>query len=194
MALFSKSLILKIRRGAIGIIPTDTLYGLVGLAQNKKTVARIYDVKGRDDTKPFIILITSLSDLKTFEVELDEKTHKKLNQFWPGKISVIFSCQSKKLSYLHRGTNSLGFRLPNDRPLVSLIEETGPLVAPSANPTGLKPAKNIAEAKKYFGDTIDFFIDGGKLGDEASTIVEIVGKNVKIIRKGADFQKVEKVV
>lgn len=96
---------------------------------------------------------------------------------------MILPCKSTKFQYLHRGTKSLAFRLPKKKPLRELLEKTGPLVAPSANPQGLEPAKNITEAKKYFGDMVDVYVAGGKLEGKPSKLISLLEKKPKILRK-----------
>lgn len=166
-------------------MPTDTLYGLVGQALDKKAVARIYKVRRRNPKKPLIILISSFRNLSRFSIKLDVKTKKILENLWPGPISVILSCPQSKFSYLHRGTNSLAFRLPKPQWLRRLIKKTGPLVAPSANPEGFPPAKTIKEAKRYFGSRADFYSGAGKLKSPPSTIISLKHGKIKIIREGA---------
>jgi len=180
-----KKLISLIKNGGVGILPTDTLYGLVGLTSNKKTVARIYRLKKRTPLKPCIILISSISDLKNFSVKINPKDKKLLTKIWPGKVSIVLPCSSKKFFYLHRGTKSLAFRLPKKKILIQILKKTGPLLAPSANWEGFLPAKNITEAKKYFGDKIDFYVNGGKLKSKPSTIVLLNNGKIKVLRPGA---------
>lgn len=162
-----------LRRGGVGILPTDTLYGLVGSALSKKAVARIYQLRKRDPKKPLIVLIGSFKDLAVFGIKLNNQTREFLRKVWPGKVSVILPCGSDNFVYLHRGAKSLAFRLPKDRRLADLLKNTGPLVAPSANLEGRPPAKTIAEAKRYFGNKADFYIDGGKKDSSPSLLVEI---------------------
>jgi L-threonylcarbamoyladenylate synthase len=185
MQINDKKLIEIIKKGGIGVLPTDTLFGLVGSVFSKKTVERLYEIKKRNPRSPLIILISSLDDLEKFEIKLDEFSRKFLQKNWPGKVSVIFPCSNQKFKYLHRGTKSLAFRLPNKKSLLSLIKKTGPLVAPSANPESEKPAKNITEAKKYFGGKVDFYISGRINNNLHSTLVEIKKGKIKILRKGA---------
>lgn len=154
-------------------MPTDTLYGLVGSAFNENTVARIYKLRKRNLRKPMIILIGSLADLKLFNLRIPRGTKKILREIWPGKVSVILPCPAKKFSYLHRGKNSLAFRLPQKAGLIKILKATGPLVAPSANFEGEPPAKTIKEAKRYFGNKVDFYLDGGKINFAPSTLIEI---------------------
>ncbi len=181
----SESLVKEIAGDKIGVIPTDTIYGLVGKALSKRAVRRIYKLRGRNCKKPMIILIGSLSDLKLFKIKLDKKAEELLKKLWPGKISVILPSPDQKFYYLHRGTKTLAFRLPRKQQLTKLLKKTGPLVAPSANPEGLKPAETAKEAEKYFGDKADFYVDVGKLASLPSTLVAIKNGKVIIKRQGA---------
>lgn len=172
-----------LKKDGIGVFPTDTLYGVIGSALSKKAVKRIYEVKGRDSNKPFIILISSLKDLKFFSVELSKEHKEYLDRVWPGRVSVILPVPGKKFEYLHRGTKSLAFRMPNSLRTRELIKKVGPLVAPSANPQGKKPASLIASAKKYFKDSVDFYIGAGKKDGKPSRIVSLLSKEPLIIRR-----------
>lgn len=178
-----KEIIETIKNGGIAVIPTDTMYGIVGSALNKKVVERIYEVRKRNKTKPLIILISSLNDLKKFGVK--DIPHEFLKSIWPDKITVILVSPTKKFEYLHRGHGKLGFRLPDNKELISLIKKTGPIVAPSANTEGNKPSKNIKEAEKYFGANVDLYLDKGSMPIIPSTMIGIENGVVKLLRKGA---------
>ena len=169
-----------LREGGIGVMPTDTIYGIVGRALDEKTVERIYSTRKRTPSKPMIILISSVNDLKLFNVktELDQ-----LNKFWPGKVSIILPCPDEQFYYLHRGSNSLAFRLPNDVALRQFISQTGPLVAPSANMEGMPPSTTIEEAEKYFGDNVDFYLDGGKIEGSPSKLLKLENGKIIELRK-----------
>lgn len=174
-----------LKKGGVGVLSTDTLYGLVGSALSKKAISRIYKLRRRNPKKPLIILISSLKDLDSFKIKLGGKSEKLLRKFWPGKVSVVLDCPSRKFVYLHRGTKTLAFRLPAKKSLIDLIEKTGPLAAPSANPEGKPAAETIREAKKYFGNKVDFYADAGKSGGSPSTLIRIENDNIIILRKGA---------
>lgn len=166
-------------------MPTDTIYGIVGSALNPQTVEEIYALRKRDTTKPLIVLISSLNDLKQFDIKLTKEQKSFLQKIWPNPVSVILSCPNEKFSYLHRGKKSLAFRVPRNGMLMQILKEVGPLVAPSANLEREKPAETIEEAKKYFGGKIDFSFDGGRLKSKPSTIVQLYedGKRI-VLRKG----------
>jgi len=169
----SKQVIEILKKGGVGVLPTDTVYGLVGRAEDKKAVERIYKLKKRNKSKPFIILISDLSDLKKFEVSPSKEIISFLKKIWPGRISIILPLQSLRFSYLHRGKKSLAFRIPASIFLRKVISKTGPLVAPSANFEGEPPAVSIEEAEEYFGDRVDFYFDKGEQDKPPSIILEL---------------------
>ena len=168
-----------LKNGGIGVIPTDTIYGIVGSALNPQTVEKIYTLRKRSKNKPFIILISSLDDLKKFDVTLTKEQENFLKKIWPNPVSVV----------LPRGKNSLAFRMPKNKNLLDLLKRTGPLVAPSANIEGQKPAQTLDEAKKYFGDQVDFYIDGGELIAKPSALIELASSGIKVLRPGLMFSK-----
>ena len=174
-----------IKDGGIGIIPTDTLYGIVGSAFLPDAVERIYKLKGRDYRKPFIVLISSIKAVERFGIALDGFSRTFLQEHWPGPVIVILSAPGGKFSYIHRGIKSIAFRLPDKGELIDFVKETGPLAAPSANPDGKTPARDIEEAKNYFGVEVDFYIDDGELDGSASKLVRIDGGTVEVLRKPA---------
>lgn len=172
--------------GCIGVMPTDTLYGVVASARNRKAVARLYRLRRATTSKPFIILLSSSRALRAFSVSPTLLQKRFLQKIWPGKVSAIFSVPNKKLQYLHRGTQTLAFRVPANRRLRKLISKTGPLVAPSANTEGKPPARSIKEARAYFGEQVDFYAPTrARLNQIPSTIISLVSKRPRIVREGA---------
>lgn len=189
---FWKKTALLLKEGAIGVIPTDTIYGICGSALNIKTVEKIYKLRKRGLTRPMIILISCLDDLKIFGIELNSWQKKFLLKILPAKISVILDCPASKFSYLHRGTKALAFRIPAKEELLNILAISGPLIAPSANWEGFEPAKIIARAKRYFGNEV-FYYNIGKLVSPASTLIDLTKKPIKIVRRGADYKKIERI-
>jgi L-threonylcarbamoyladenylate synthase len=173
-----------LKAGNIGVIPTDTLYGLVASVTHKEAVERVYKVKGRDKEKPSIILVPNSDILKEFGIS--EENIKMAEKFWPGPVSIILPSKSKKWDYLHRGTDSLAFRVPDDAELLKMLLQTGPLIAPSANLQGNPPARNIKEAKAYFTDKVDFYVDGGHLNKPPSTLISFLEQEFKILRHSVE--------
>lgn len=167
------------------MIPTDTLYGIVASVSNPESVERVYAIRNRDAGKACIILIADFLELGKFPLHLSSKEIDWLETVWPGKVSVMLPCADGQWRHLTRGTAHLVFRIPSDEVLRNLLRERGPLIAPSANPQGKTPAETIEEARRYFGNQVDFYIDGGTLQGEPSTIVQLENNRITIIRPGA---------
>ena len=159
-----------LNKDGIVVLPTDTLYGLVGSAFSKKAIERIYKIKNRNKDKKLIVLISSIRDLKKFKIKINKEEAKILKKFWPGRVSIILG--------------NIAFRFPKKKSLLKILKKTGPLVAPSANPEGKKPAESIKEAKKYFGDNVDFYLSGGTLKSEPSTLICIKDGKIEVLRQG----------
>ena len=173
-----------LKRGGIAVIPTDTIFGIVANAMNESAVQRLYEMRGRNPSKPCIVLCGSLEDLRLLEINVSEEELRMLNKIWPNPVSVIFQCPSDDMSYLHRGSKTLAVRIPKDTALSKFLKETGPLVAPSANPGGMPPAKNIEEAINYFGDSVGVYV-GGEVSNEPSTLIKVVQGKPEVLRRGA---------
>ena len=178
----SENLKKVLKKNGVAVMPTDTIYGIVGHALAPETVSRIYDLKKRAPEKPCIILIGNITELEKFSIHLPLEQKKMLLRYWsfnanqdfqPGPTSIILDCLEEKLSYLHRGTKTLAFRLPAQDSLKALLLEVGPLIAPSANPEGLLPAEDIKEAKKYFGNSVDYYMDMGRLAGKPSKLIKL---------------------
>ena len=175
------NLISILKTGKIAVMPTDTIYGIVARAEDKNVVERVYKIRQRAPAKPCIILIGDLAELEKFSIKLSREEKNRLKKYWsasssldgPGPVSIILDCLDDKFSYLHRGTKGLAFRIPASPELRNLLIHTGPLIAPSANVEGAEPAHNITEAKKYFGDLIDRYIDGGEITGKPSKLIQL---------------------
>lgn len=167
-----ENLIKVLKRNGVVVMPTDTIYGMVGRAENEAVVRRIYSIRKRNLKKPCIILIGDINELEKFSVFPTEEQKNIIKNF-SSPTSFILDCPDEKFAYLHRGTKTLAFRLPTSPELRELLLKTGPLIAPSANLEAKPLSKNISEAKKYFGNLVDLYIDGGEIKSKASKLIEL---------------------
>ncbi|MFA6520053.1 MAG: L-threonylcarbamoyladenylate synthase [Candidatus Paceibacterota bacterium] len=174
------NLINKFKGKGVVVMPTDTIYGVVGSALQESVVSRIYNIRKRAPEKPCIILISDVEELQKFSIELSTQQKKKIKEYWSFNntenfrpTSIILDCNEDKFTYLHRGTNTLAFRVPAEEDLRKMLTETGPLIAPSANPEGLNPSRNIDEAKNYFGNFVDLYINGGEITSLPSRVIKL---------------------
>lgn len=172
--------IADINKGKVGILPTDTLYGLVAKASNELAVSKMYNLKLRRN-KPGTLVASDINQL--VDLGLKKRYLQAVEQFWPGAVSVIIPTGAF-LGYLHQGKYSLAVRIPEDKELQKLLLATGPLLTTSANLPNQQPARNISEAQKYFGKTVDFYVDGGELAGEPSTVIRVVDDAIEVLRQG----------
>lgn len=171
-----------LRPGTVGVIPTDTVYGIVARAADPAAVQRLYALKKRDN-KPGTIIAASTNQLA--DLGIKRRYLKAVEQYWPGPISVIVPC-GPELNYLHLGKNGLAVRIPDHPKIHALLEKSGPLLTSSANQPGQQPAATIAQASDYFGDDVDFYQDGGNLSaQQPSTVIRIIDDAIEVIRQGA---------
>ena len=145
-------LIQTLLAGGIAVVRTDTLYGIVARADDEDAVEKVYQAKGRNARKSCIVLVANASqaygDISTIDHERSLPT------------SILVESPNAP-AWLLRENSLIAHRIPGIDWLQDVIARTGPLIAPSANPEGLPPAATIAEAKKYFGEKVDVYIDGG---------------------------------
>lgn len=177
----------RLSRGEVGVLPTDTLYGIVGSALKPAVVERVYALRNRQRDKPMIVLIGGWGDFDRLQVQIPERTLELLNKIWPGPVSVVLSAPSPALAYLHRGTSSIAFRMPSKPALRELLQITGPIVAPSANLAGEQPARTVAEARAYFDEEV-FYLDEGELHNPASALVDARTDPPVVLRPAPGFK------
>lgn len=180
-------LVSALKQGRIGVMPTDTVYGIVCAAQNESAVARLYAAKHREH-KPGTVIAASPEQIVALGISaelVDAVKH-----VWPNPISVVLPC-GDNLRYLHQGLHSLAVRIPADETLRKLLDSTGPLLTSSANQPGEVPASNMQEAQMYFGHTVDFYVDGQTSSVPVpSTVVRLdTAGQLEILRQGAGILK-----
>lgn len=175
-----------LNNSGVAIVPTDTMYGIICRAIDKTAVKKLYKIKQRDINKPCIILVTNIDQIISFGIEITKKQKDFMGEYWPGAVSIILPCDNKKYEYLHRGIGSIAFRMigKKSRNLYKIINEVGPVLAPSANPQGLPVATCENKAYKYFGHTVDAYLAGGTRKSPPSTLVDYTKSKIKILREG----------
>jgi tRNA threonylcarbamoyl adenosine modification protein (Sua5/YciO/YrdC/YwlC family) len=172
----------ELRRGAVGIIPSDTIYGLAAAASNPEAVVRLYALKARE-RKPGTIIAASTEELA--QLGVNEAALQAVKRYWPNPLSIVIPA-SDDAGYLHQRVGSLAVRIPSDDVLLRLLRQTGPLLTSSANRPGQPPANTVEEARHYFGDEVDFYVDGGdRSGRPPSTVARYTDGKLTVLRQGA---------
>lgn len=169
-SLTSQRLVKMLNAGAIGVIPTDTVYGLVGKASKSKAIKRLYAVKEREH-KAGTTIGASINQFQALGFPYEPLAH--ANRYWPASLSVVIDA-TNVAGYLKADRSALPVRIPDSPQLLELLTRTGPLMTTSANHPGEPTATNIRQAMDYFGDSVDFYVNAGDLGDRPpSTIIGI---------------------
>ncbi len=176
-----------IHRGGVIAFRTDTFYGLGADPFNASAVNKIRELKGREEAKPILLLISDLNEVNRFIIHQSEVFKSVANRFWPGPITLIGIARSELPVELTAGTQTIGLRLPDNEDVRSLVRECGEaLTATSANISGNDPARTAAEVVDYFPKGIDLVLDAGTVtATEPSTVLDLGEDKPRLIREGA---------
>lgn len=175
-----------VKSGGVVVFPTDTIYGIGCDPYNDRTVARIFEIKGRDEGKPLPVLAYSMQDAEKV-VALGTTGRALASRFWPGALTLVAPVVDKKISpRVTAGKAGVAVRIPSNECILSLLRECRYLVGTSANISGSKPCKSASEIVASGLAGFDALLDGGTVekGVE-STIVDVIDAKPKVLREGA---------
>jgi L-threonylcarbamoyladenylate synthase len=174
-----------LNNGGLIVFPTDTVYGLAAKFDEPEAIERIYQVKGRDQTKALAVLVANLDQIKIISSRIPENATKLIKHFWPGALTIIFEKREDLMTPLSVD-NSIGIRIPDDSFVQQLSLRIGPLATTSANRSGYPSTTKVDEVLDQIGNKVDLIVDGGEIeGGIASSVVDCRGEIIKILREGA---------
>jgi L-threonylcarbamoyladenylate synthase len=173
-----------LREGGVVVYPTETVYGIGCIPSDPDAAQRICELKGRAD-KPLPLICADIKAARKV-VEMTPEAEKLATKFWPGPLTMVLPAKVKYSMWVQRGAKTLGVRVSPYPMAQKLAKEAGGvIVSTSANISGDEPAKSADEAKKIFGNKVDIILDGGPSpGVESSTVVDLSGEEVWLLRKG----------
>ncbi|MCR9132802.1 MAG: L-threonylcarbamoyladenylate synthase [bacterium] len=178
-----------IKSGEVVAFPTETVYGLGADAWNPDAIAKVFKIKGRPSDNPLIVHISDEAQIEDFALDIPDHAHRLIKAFWPGPLTLVLNKKPEVLDAVTAGLNTVALRMPEHPLALSLIKETGALVAPSANKSGSPSPTKAAHVFADFGD--DFpVIDGEatRIGLE-STVVDLTESFPAILRPGSISRK-----
>jgi L-threonylcarbamoyladenylate synthase len=171
--------------GGVIAFPTDTAYGLGADPFNEGAVRRIFEIKGRPETKPILVLVNSM-EMANRVATLSDRATALAKRFWPGPLTMILPAHESVPSAVTAGTGTVGVRWA-DAPLAYRLIAgfQGPITATSANLAGMPSAVTVAEVREQLGESIDLIIDGGTLPERGgSTLLDLTTIPARLLREG----------
>lgn len=163
--------------------PTDTVYGL-GVIYDEAALENLKKAKGRAETKPIPTMVASYEQLVEI-AEINETADKLIKAFMPGALTLILKKKDCVPAFVTNGNATIAVRMPNDPFVLSLIKQCdGPLLVSSANRSDEPSTVTADEVLSQLDGRIDAVVVGKAGSKSASTIVDVSGAAVKILRIG----------
>lgn len=173
-----------LRRGGVVGIPTDTVYGIGADPFDEVAVTRLYEIKGRDEAKAIAILAADVTQAEAV-ARLSGPARELAERYWPGPLTLVLprvAGAPRSLGDPERDT--VGVRVPDHPVALGLLRAAGPLSVTSANRSGEPPVSGSDEAVETLGDLVDLYLPGRSGGGEASTVVDVTGAELRVLRQG----------
>ena len=173
--------------GALAVLPTDTVYGLVCAAGSPAAARALYGLKGRDEIQPTALLASGIGVLLESLPGLDRRATASIRELLPGPFTLVVQNPGRRYSWLSAARpDVIGVRAPVlPAPAAEIVERVGMIVATSANlPGGVDP-RRLAEVPDEILAGVAFAVDGGMLPGTPSTVIDVSGPVPVVLRAGA---------
>lgn len=176
-----------IKAGGLIAFRTDTFYGLGADPFNRSALQQLLALKGREDGKPILLVISDASEVARFGVRRAKLFDALSARHWPGALTLVVAARTDLPQELTAGTGTIGLRLPADEAVRALVRACGgALTATSANPAGEPPARTAVDVARFFPAALALIIDGGATQtEEPSTVLDVSQDEARLIREGA---------
>lgn len=175
----------ELEKGGAVVLPTETVYGLFAKALDKKAVDHVYQLKCRPRDKALNLNVASLDDILNFSKNQPPYLNKLVESFLPGPLTIILEANDKVPYWVNSDLTTVGFRMPSHPVTLELIREFGPLIGPSANISGKSSGVTFRKILHDFDQEVLGLEDDSFLTGQDSTILDLSGEKVKILRQGA---------
>ena len=164
--------------------PTETVFGLGVFYDDEKAYNLLNQVKNRREDKPYTMMLSDVKEISNYTF-IKDKYLPIINKYMPGSLTVLVNAKSCVPAYVTHNTGVIGIRIPSNKEALDLLKFVKkPLLVPSANKADQKPALSADEVKAIFNDEIAVIISGEISSGEPSTIIDLTGDEIKLIRKG----------
>jgi L-threonylcarbamoyladenylate synthase len=175
-----------LREGGVIVVPTDTVYGLAARPDHAAAVAAVYRAKGRPEGMHLPVLAASLDQVRALGVEFGHAAARLAALWWPGPLTLAFGFagETERPTWL-AGREEVAVRIPDHDFLRTLLTWTGVLVVTSANHHGDPTPRTAVDVAATLGASVDLIVDGGRLAEVPSTLVNVRGTEPVVEREGA---------
>ena len=175
----------ELEKGGAVILPTETVYGLFAKALDEKAVDHVYQLKRRPRDKALNLNVASIDDILYFSKHQPAYLKNLVDAFLPGPLTIILEANDRVPYWVNSDLATVGFRMPSHPVTLDLIREFGPLIGPSANISGHASRVSFKGILKDFDQEVLGLEDDSFLTGKDSTILDLSGDKVKILRQGA---------
>lgn len=172
--------------GKVFCFPTDTVYGLGAMLNDKAAIKKIFEIKHREEKKPLAILIDEFSNLDKYVIQITQEAKYLMENYWPGPLTLIFEKSDNIIDEVNQSLKTIAFRMPDSKIALKIINHLGYLATTSVNISGEKELNSVDEICKVFPEKIDYIITNQVVLSKCpSTIIDVTTKQPKVIRQGA---------
>ena len=164
--------------------PTETVFGLGVFYDDEKAYNLLNKVKNRREDKPYTMMLSDVKEISKYAF-IRDKYLSIIKKYMPGSLTILVRAKECVPAYVTHNTGIIGIRIPSNKEALDLLKFVKkPLLVPSANKADQKPALSANEVKAIFKDEIEVIIPGEISSGEPSTIIDLTGDEIKLIRKG----------
>ena len=164
--------------------PTETVFGLGVFYDDEKAYQLLNQIKRRKEDKPYTLMLANVDEIKKY-ADIDGKRLNALKKYMPGPVTLLLKCKDNVPGYVTHNTGVIGVRVPANKEALELLKYVKkPLLVPSANRADQKPAMNDQEVKTIFDHEVAVIIPGKAIGGLPSTIIDLTGEEIKLVRQG----------
>ena len=175
-----------LRRGALAVLATDTVYGVASDAFSPAAVARLLAAKGRGRDMPVPVLVGSAISISGLADHVTDDARSLVEAFWPGPLTLIVRSAPSLAWDLGETRGTVAVRMPAHPVALAVLAETGPLAVSSANRSGMPAATTAADALRQLGEDVAVYLDSGSVESGVpSTILDLTGARPRLRRLGA---------
>lgn len=174
-----------LRSGELVAFPTETVYGLGADAYNPQAVKKIFEVKGRLPQSPLLVHVSNTAQIEALVAEIPTLGRIMMERFWPGPLALILPASDRVPGEVLGGKSGVGLRMPAHPVALALIEQAGPIAAPSANLSGRPSPVTPQHVIDDLGGQIAAILDAGPTGfGLESTILDLSRGEPEVLRQG----------